>query len=91
MKEEILQLIPQKNKGSSETNKYYLTIKRRYSCHLQQHEWILKAFCYVKVRQRLYDLIYMWNLNKKKEISESPNSFISSVQSLSHVRLFATP
>ena len=29
----------------------------------------------------------MWNLNKKKEIFESPNSFISSVQSLSHVRL----
>ena len=55
--------------GSTYT-KWILISRRKKSHHLQQHRWNLWALCLVlevRERQYLYELTYLWNLNKKQK------------------------
>lgn len=54
---------------------YYSSINIRKLCHLQGHEWTVKASCYVNKsnteRQILYDPTYTWDLKKLNSYSQS--------------------
>ena len=59
-------------------NEVLFTLKRKKSCYLQQHEWILRALCQIaksdRERQVLYYLTYVeFKKNNKKLNSGTEN------------------